>query len=142
METENLSLLRPVNIKASRCLLIAVAVVHLAAILSILLSGVALGVKLITGILLLGNVFHYCYRWRTTPAFRLQKLQDGFQFLKSGDGSQPILVKRCYYWSNWLLVFEVRSEKKTKAFFPVLFDSCDPKSFHYLKIISKSMSFL
>lgn len=133
-----------IRIQASLILITVVLAVHACALVAISLTDLPLWLQLLCAVLLFFHAAVYCQRWRKAPHYRLQRnQQQQWVLYKEGDNSEFILIKSCYYWSRYFLVFEVVGQHNDRYFYPVLPDSCchnkgiDSDGFRHLRVVAK-----
>ncbi|MGH1440423.1 MAG: protein YgfX [Cellvibrionaceae bacterium] len=133
-----------VRISPSYFLLAMVLLLHLIATIAIFLSRIdvlwlALGIAT-----LIAHGYFYFTAWLRFPIYRLQQSQDGLWFFyNERDKVDFFAIKRCYYWSRYLIIFYTESSQGKSTFFPIFPDSCRHKqsdstsNFRHIRIVAK-----
>ncbi|MGH1485897.1 MAG: protein YgfX [Cellvibrionaceae bacterium] len=127
-----------IKIQSSRILILLNSLLHIAAVISILLTRFPLWLQ---SIVIVGLFIHFgilCHRWRRFPAYQFKLHQGEWCLSDPIAPSQHLNVDHCYYWSRYMVILQVSNVFDRSIYFPIMYDCCDADDFHRIRIITKS----
>jgi len=132
------------RISPSYLLLAIVLFMHFMAVIAIFLSRIEVWLLVLGVVTLLAHGYVYSVSWYQLPVYRLQQSQDGlWVFYNERDKTEFLTIKRCYYWSRYLIIFCTEDAQGKSIFLPIFPDSCRHNracsaiNFRHIRIVAK-----
>jgi len=133
-----------IRVVPSTILLVIVLSLHTCALIGVVLTNIPLWLIILCIVLLFVHAGVYCHIWRQSPPYRLQASQGNrWIFYSEQDNNNFLVIKSCYYWSRYIVIFRVENQRGRSLFFPIFADSClgqhaiREDHFRHLRVLAK-----